>query len=271
MENYLNVIEIYLQKKTIKKYETLEEFHSDLSKFKYKFDYNAIHVYPVIFCKLNEVDFTFLICKLIDEGEYVFAYHITSANMRYNNQKIQTKFREHIKDYPKKFKTKIPTKTLINCIEHKLLIEYKEEDVQLHFTNMLTDSTLFKNSEICINQYFSDLGQIIDLDKIIYYNTNKYKNRSIDYHDILQNLSYSNQCKLVSILIKKGVVNNLEMFRLIALYRDIYNDEETKIYNQLFDKFLGITDLKQENKRLKEINKEFCKKYEEFKKQINIS
>lgn len=264
MDYYPNVIKIYVQKKTVEKYETLEEFHNDLSKLNYKFAYEAVHDYPKTLSKMNEVDFTFVICKLIDEGEYLSAYELVSANIRYSNQQIQLKFAEHIKNHPQKFDTTITNYNLKKSIENNLIANSEESDVLIPFECLLIDAPLY-NHEIVFSKHFDDLGKIIDLDKIIFYHQYGNDNTAESYIDAIFHSKYFNQYWVISTLIKKDVIIDIEMLSLVTIYRDKSNEQETEIYNKLSDKILGISNLKKENQELRDKNIDLEKKLNELK------
>lgn len=269
MDFYPYVIQIYVEKKTVKEYKTLEDFHNDLSQFKYQYMYDVVHEYSATLSKLNETDFTFLVCKLIDESEYSSAYSVVAANIRYNNQQIQNKFKEHMNKYPEKFQTKIPPRTLEEKIRYQLFRITNDEDFKMEFNCMLTDTPLRKtkdNSGIKIEDYFNELGKIVDLEKIIYYKTDKCSNNVNNYIDAFSGLNYRNQHWVISTLIKKNAVSDIEGLRLVALYRNMFDEQETEIYNQLSDKILGFSDLKKENQELKDKNLELEKKLNEIQK-----
>lgn len=269
MDFYPYIIEIYVQKKTVKEYKTLEEFHNDLSKFNYRYMYDVVHEDSETLSKLNEIDFTFLVNKLINESEYSSAYELVANNMRYNNQQIQNKFKEHIEKHPEKFQIQFSSRTLEEKIRYQLFRETEYQDFKMEFNCMLTDAPLRKNKDdsgIKIEDYFNELGKIVDLEKIIYYKIDKSSNNLDNYIDALSELNYCNQCWVISTLIKKNAISDLDGLRLVALYRNTFDEQETEIYNKLSDKILGFSDLKKENQELRDKNLELEKKLDEIQK-----
>lgn len=210
MNFYDTVIDLYLEKKTIKQYQTLEEFDDDLKQFNLDFSFDLIEDNYNLYTKLNEVDYTFLICKIIDEKEYLIAYQIVDRNVKFLNQIIIDKFKANLNDPKMDLKLRDSDPTLKKLIE-RVVINHepnKQINIPIDFLSIIYASKDNASPNFKLDEYVSKLSEIIDFTDL-YYIDNSYPldMKYYDYIHQMKQMSIYNQNYIFKTFIDKNIMD----------------------------------------------------------------
>lgn len=242
MDYYPNVIDVYLNKKTVKPYATLKEFHDDLASLGFKFTYGMVGT-KYIFGKLNDVDFTFLLNKLLDEKEYSEAVFVLMVDGRQIDKATQDRFQNTSLHNVQVSAWGMFYSKFIECPA--------PESKGISFSCMLTDSPIFdynKEKDVDMRVYFWKLGKIVDL-SVIYYGYNR-ENDGEEFSNIFAKTTESNRRWICSMLLTNNCIHDLQTLQLVSLHKDLSDHEETKLFDAAFEKHFKIVDMKTQVKEL---------------------
>lgn len=209
MDSYNTIIYLYLEKKTIKKYQTLEEFDNDLKPLNLSMNLDTLVEVYKEYTQLNETDFTFLICKIINEEDYHLAATLALKNIRFLNQTIINKFNEIIDDIPDKSYNHLSCNTH-SCIEG-LIYEYKrteETEIPICFISILYAVKDIYDPDFKIDELMQKLHKLIDLSDMVYIDEDPADNQLYDYGFLMREMNIYNQNYIFKIFVENYIIDS---------------------------------------------------------------